>query len=265
VTRFEYRLHEVGPLVQVGLLFFGLDQGADVLALNRRILRDLPADLALLTSWVNAPPAPFVPEEQRFQPGYAMTVVGFGPAEQHAALLDEVRAAVSPMFELVTPMPYVALQQMLDGGALWGSHCYEKALYLDDLSDDVTAVVTEQLPRKSSPMSLLHFYPLEGAYADVADDTTAFGGSRSARYAVMIVALTADPGLLPAEREWVRTFWDALAPHRLGASGYVNGWTEFDEARVRAVYRPKYDRLARIKTIYDPTNVFRANANILPA
>ncbi|MDF3049230.1 MAG: linked oxidase domain protein [Pseudonocardia sp.] len=110
VTRFEYRLHEVGPLVQVGLLFFGLDQGADVLALNRRILRDLPADLALLTSGVNAPPAPFVPEEQRFQPGYAMTVVGFGPVEQHAALLDEVRAAVSPMFELVTPMPYVALQ-----------------------------------------------------------------------------------------------------------------------------------------------------------
>ena len=171
---------------------------------------------------------------------------------------------MSPLFEMATPMPYVALQQMFNGSALWGTHCYEKAHYLDDLTDDAIAVVAEQLPRKPSPLSMVHFYPLDGAYADVADDATAFGGKRSARYAVFLMALAGDAAAMPAEREWLAGFWDALAPHALGAAGYVNGWAEFDESRVRAIYGEKYDRLAQIKAVYDPTNVFRAHANIRP-
>jgi hypothetical protein len=111
----------------------------------------------------------------------------------------------------------------------------------------------------------LHFYPLSGAYAEVGDDDTALGGSRSARYGVFIVGLSTDPAALPAEREWVRSFWDALLPHSAGAAGYVNGLTDYADERVRAVYGPKYQRLAEIKATYDPTNVFRGNANITPA
>lgn len=265
VTRFDYQVHEVGPLVQVGMLFYGLDQVAEVLTLTRRLLHDLPLDLTMMISGVNAPPAPFVPEEHHFRPGLILTIVGFGSPEQHAARVDELRAAVPPLFGMATPMPYVALQQMLDGSALWGHHAYERALYLDDLGEDVSAVVAEQLARKASPLSMLHFYPLAGTYGEVAEDATAFGGSRAARFAVFIMGVTADGAGFATERDWVRTFWEALVPHRLGASGYVNGWAEYDEDRVRAVYGDKYDRLARIKAVYDPTNVFRANANITPA
>ena len=82
---------------------------------------------------------------------------------------------------------------------------------------------------------------------------------------MFIIGVTGDPAGLAAERAWVRTFSDALRPHALGSGGYVNGFTEYGEERVRAIYGAKYDRLARIKSIYDPTNTFRGNANITPA
>jgi Berberine and berberine like len=115
-------------------------------------------------------------------------------------------------------------------------------------------------------MSLLEYYRLDGAYAEVDEDETAFGGSRATRFGVYMVGLTADLTLLAAERAWVRSFWEALRPHATGAGSYINAMTEIEEDRVRASYGPaEYERLARIKAEYDPDNVFRHNVNVKPA
>ena len=154
---------------------------------------------------------------------------------------------------------------MLDESAPWGVHAYSKALYLDALSDDVIDAVAAALPGKSSPMSLLPIFPLGGAYSDVDDDARAFGGPRSARYAFNMDAIAPDPALLDADRRWVRALWEALRPFATDGGGYVNFLAEPDQDRVRAAYGPaKYARLARLKTAYDPDNVFHRNANITP-
>ena len=174
-------------------------------------------------------------------------------------------AQAEPLFELVTPIPYAELQKMFDEGNAWGLHAYEKALYLDALTDDVIAIFADHLPRKASPLSFVPVFPLGGAYARVDDDATAFGGSRAARFAFNISAICPAPELLPGERAWVRSFWEALLPHASGSGSYVNFMAEIDEDRVRAAYGPaKYDRLARIKADYDPENLFHRNANIKP-
>src|SRR3712207_6894058 len=41
----------------------------------------------------------------------------------------------NPLFEMVTPIPYVALQQMTDDANPWGIRAYDKGLNLDELSD----------------------------------------------------------------------------------------------------------------------------------
>jgi hypothetical protein len=186
VTEFESRLHKVGPMVHAGLLFWGIDQGAEMLRLGRDVFATLPADASAMIIGVNALPAPFVPDQYHFVPTYALAVIGFGSAAEHAALLSPIRQALAPLFEFVTPMPCTQLQQMFDDGAPWGVKCYEKPLYFDALSDDAIAVITEYQARKTSPLSLLELYRLDGAYAAVDDDETAFGGSRSSRIGVSL-------------------------------------------------------------------------------
>jgi FAD/FMN-containing dehydrogenase len=266
VTRFEFKLHAVGPLVQFGLFFWPLERTADVLRMAENLIATLPSDLNVIVAGINAPPEPFVPEQHRFQPGCALLVTGFGSQEEHATVVTRLRKKLPPLFDLVTPIPYVELQKMLDEANAFGLYAYDKALYLEAFSDDVIAVVAEHLPRKTSPHSPVLFYRLDGAYSRVRDDDTAFGGGRSPRWVIFIVGLAEGHDGLAAERQWVRSFWDALQPHAMGIGSYVNGESEFARDRVQESYGPaKYSRLARIKAIYDPDNVFHLNANIRPA
>jgi hypothetical protein len=220
----------------------------------------------IIVAGINAPPAPFVPEQHRFRPGVALLITGFGSPEQHEAVVTRLRKELPPLFDLVTPMPYVKVQKLIDEANAFGVCAYDKALYLAELSEDVISVVTENLPRKTSPLSPVLFYRLDGAYSEVAEENTAFGGGRSPRWVIFIVGLADSPEKLGAERQWVRSFWDALQPHAMGIGSYVNGESEFAADRVINSYGPvKYERLARIKAIYDPDNVFHLNANIRPA
>jgi FAD/FMN-containing dehydrogenase len=266
VTEFEFQLFPVGPPVQFGLLFWDLDDGPEVLRLARETFATLPREINMVVAGVNAPPADFVPEEHRLRPGYALLVAGFGDAAVHDRVLTHLRSALPPLFEFTTPIPYVGLQQLLDEANAWGSYCYEKGAYIEDLSDGAIEVISRRVPAKNSPGSLQLLYRLDGAYSEVDEDDTAFGGERSPRYAAFIVGVCESADLLPAERTWVRDFWDDLQPHAAGTGGYVNAMSEQDADRVRATYGPaKYQRLARIKAAYDPDNVFHRNSNIAPA
>jgi FAD binding domain/Berberine and berberine like len=267
VSSFEFRLHEVDPTVQVGLFFWGLDRGPEALRLAREITAAMPPDINAVIVALNAPAAPFVPPQHHLAPGYALLLTGFGFTPEHARLVTEIRQALLPLFDLVAPMPYVLLQQILDEANAWGSHSYDKGTYIESLSDEVIGVLTEQVPEKNSPMSAVLFYRLDGAYSRVGDDETAFSGGRSPRYGVFIEGLAPDADLLADERRWVRGVWSALRPHAIGSGdGYVNGSTDFHDDQVRDSYGPaKYERLAAIKAEYDPDNVFHLNANIPPA
>jgi FAD/FMN-containing dehydrogenase len=265
VTTFEFALHPVGPLVHFALLFWGIDRGRELLQHARTVVGSLPAETNAIIAGMNAPPAPFVPEEHHLAPGVAVLVTGFGSQEEHEEVLERLRA-VPPTFEFVTPMPYVALQQLLDEANAWGQYDYDKGLYLDELSDDVIDVVVQHLPRKTSPGSIALFYRLDGAYSAVGEDATAFSGGRTPRFNAFVIAVCPTPEVLEVDRGWVRAFHAALEPHAIGGT-YVNALSgEEGDERVRSAYgKVKYDRLAELKQLYDPTNVFHRNANIRPA
>jgi hypothetical protein len=266
VTEFEFALHEVGPMVQFGLMFWSLEQGGDMLRHARGVIDALPDDVNVMVGGLNAPPAPFVPEQHRLQPGYVAIVVGTGTPESHAEVLAALRDGVPPQVDFATPMPFVELQKMLDEANGWGLYCYDKSCYVDTLSDDVIDVLTEHFPKKLSPLSLVLFYRLDGAFSRVTDDATAFSGGRSSRFAVFMIGVCPVSEMLPGERAWVRSLADALLPLASADGAYVNGSTDFEAIdRVQAAYgQEKYARLVDVKMAYDPQNLFHHNANIRP-
>ena len=246
VTEFEFRLHEVGPIVQFGLLFWPQEQPADALRLMRDVIADLPRSLnAIAAAALTAPPAPFVPAEHHHKAGCALLLTGFGDPAEHQQVLERVRAALPPLFEVVSPMPYVAVQQLLDEANAWGFYGYEKSAYIENLTDEVIDVVTAHAPLKGSPLSLLLFYRLDEAYTEVGENDTAFGGGRTPRYVGFFIGLCPAPEMLAAERQWVRSLWDAMRPHMMNDGTYINALNEEDEQRIRGRTEPKYDRLLR--------------------
>jgi hypothetical protein len=252
-------------MVQFGLLFWGLHQGRETFHRARDVIADLPRDVNVVLVGLNAPPAPFVPAEHHFQPGYAAMVTGFGDPAEHTRVLEQLRGGPAPLFEMVSPMPYTEVQKLTDEAAAWGSRVYDKGAQFAELTDDVVDVLTEYWPRKSSPLSVMFLYRLDAAYCETGEDATAFGGGRSSRYQLFLLAFAPDDELLTADRTWVRSCWTALQPYAVGLGSYVNDSSELAHDWVRASYGWKYARLAQIKAVYDHDNLFRHNANIVPA
>ncbi len=265
VTEFEFALHAVGPMVHLGLFMVSPDDGGELFRFAREYVRDLPDECGVFLAGMNAPPEPFVPEELHFAPAYAIAVVGLTDEAAHAKLVAPILENLSPIVTMITPIPYVALQQMFNPSAPWGTHAYEKAVYLDDLTDGAIETILEHQPKKGSPLSFVPIFVLGGAYERAGDADSAFGGSRATRYVVNLSAATPTADGFEAERSWVRDYWSALVPHAKGVGSYVNFMTEYEEDRVRAAYGDKYARLQKIKATYDPGNVLHLNANITPA
>ena len=264
VTEFEFALHPVGPLVLGGLLLFEYARAAEVLAGYREIMATAPDELGGCAQLFRAPPAPFVPAEMVGEPVVGIVVAVFeeiGPAAD--ALVAPLRA-LRPMIDVVAPMPYVVLQQLIDEGCPHGMQNHWRAAFLDDLPDSAIASAVELCEAIPSPLTVVLLQPLGGAYARVEEGATALG-HRDARWAFHALSLWPDPADDELNRDWTKRLADALLPYGHGAA-HPNYVSDPAGDRVRAFYGDaSYERLVAVKDRWDPRNVFAANQNIRPS
>ena len=265
VTELVFSLHEVNPMANLGFFFWRAEDAAAPLAFARDYLLELPDGMGAVIAAMSAPPEPFVPEAFRGVAGAVVMVTGWGSAEEHAAAVAPLRER-NPLFELVTPIPYVALQQMLNDAEPWGIRAYAKSLNFENLPDEAIGVLLDRLPHRRSPMSYVPLVMLRGRFREIPEDATAWGGSRRTRWAMALIALSPDEEPYAADRAWVRDLWQALSPYASTDGAYLNFETDTDERRVRSSYgETKFRRLAALKAEWDPDNTFRHNPNIPPA
>ncbi len=216
--------------------------------------------------WVTEAEAEFVPEVYQGKPGYMIMVVSFEGEAALQEVIDPIRAKIAPAFEMAIPVPYPALQQMFDANNPWGTHGYEKALYFEDITDEVIEIFNRYMVTKKGFLTNIYGVVFGGAYADADEMDCAFGGPRKKMIQINLSAICRDAEELAADRPWVRSFWDELLPLADDSGSYVNYMPDVQEDRLRAAYgAEKYERLTRIKATYDPHNVFHHNQNIKPA
>ncbi len=246
VTEFVYRLHPFDPTAFGGALVYELSR--DFLEFYAELHETLPDE------------ANIEPQLIKNDEGTPIAYTEVTWAGDHAA----GARALAPMLEFpglisgeLGPFSYQELQTSADDFLGHGRQYYLKSSFLKELTP---ASIDVMLEYASQPGPASWFQHMGGATSRVAADATAFA-HRDVAFNFGIMYISDDPAQNDAGKAAVREFYAAMEPHFAGF--YTNLHVDSEE-KIWGNYGPNYPRLVELKNAYDPTNVFRLNANIRP-
>lgn len=256
VTRFEFRLHPMQREVVAGKLAFPIAKARDVLSMY--------ADYA-----------PAAPDELYFDPVMALPPGGdlgvvtlevcyCGPQQNAERALAPIRKLGTPASDTIKAMDYVLVQRVNDVTDSRAIGSYMKGGFISQMPRKLVSALVDGFEGHPGRMTALFFQHCGGAGGRVADGATAFAH----RYALanMMTAAGWRHGVDdPAEHiQATRRYWATLEPFTRGF--YVNDMPrEATASDINANYRGNYERLVAIKRKFDPSNLFRLNANVQPS
>jgi FAD/FMN-containing dehydrogenase len=253
VTSLEYRLHPMNPVVLGGMFNWPLKNIREVLDFYADYAPRKPDELCIDLYLRSAPGT---------EPGLTMFVVWSADHAAGERVLEPIRKLARTAQGTVVPTPYVRLQSMFDAGFPDGRMYYQKSGLVSELTPRSIETLMEvfQTPR-SFPVTA-NFQGMGGAAHRVKPDATAFF-HREALWDMALITSWDDPAQSDAHISGMRAVWTQLEP--LTSGFYVNSRSEDDLKAFRDNYGDNYPRLVQLKNRYDPMNLFRLNANIVPA
>jgi FAD/FMN-containing dehydrogenase len=262
VTSFLYRAHPIGPEILSGLIVHPGSDARACLDFYRDFAAQAPEEL---TTWVvmrKAPPLPFLPEEVHGTDVLVFAVMYTGDMESGETALRALRDYGNPIADAIGPHPYVGWQTAFDPLLTPGFRNYWKSHNFAGLTDELFDVLVSAAGNLPSGHSEIFLAQLGGASSRVAPTDTAYW-ARNAAFTMNVHTRweTADEDELCVS--WARKLFGDVEPYATG-DVYVNFMPDDETDRVGNAYGGNYERLAEIKKVYDPTNLFRVNHNIQP-
>lgn len=254
VTSFEFELHPMQREVVAGPLVFPIERARDVLAFFAEQGPQAPDELDM--AFVIAHPPGDEP------PAAMLYFCYSGPATEAERLLAPARKLGNPLADQIQAMDYVALQRSGDISDPRARASYVKSGFLAEMPAGLIDAIANGLEGDPRRTTAVFFQQSGGAISRVGNDATAF----AYRDAIgnLLCAVDWAYGDDPTDHiAWIKDYWSSIEPFTEGF--YVNDLElEATAASVNANYRGNYDRLVQIKNRYDPSNLFRLNANIEP-
>jgi FAD/FMN-containing dehydrogenase len=260
VTSLRLRLY---PLTNVfgGLLIWPAEDGPRIVRAFRDFIEAAPDDVGGGVVYLTGPEADFVPAEIQGKLAVVTPLV-FAGSEA------EGRKALAPMLGLghagsmIAEMPYADFNSMLDDPP--GFRNYWSAEYLRALPDEAVDAFCRRAPDMIVPSPSQHvLFPGGGKVArETADWPVPW---RKAPWCLHPFGLWTDAADDERGKAWARNIRADLKPWSTG-DVYLNFiGAEGDERVIAGFGRHNYERLQRVKTAYDPDNIFHLNHNIRPA
>jgi len=253
VTSFEYRLHEVGPVLG-GAIAWPLDQAKRVLRFYDDFARGCPDELSANAGFGAA---------EDGTPVLGVAVAWTGPVDAGERYLRPLRSFANPVADMVGPMSYVDLQRGGDGGFPQGRRHFWKAGFLRRLEPGAIDTLIHFAGMRPSPHTQIGLQQMHGAAVRVSAADTAFAHRRE-QWDCLMLSQWDRPADDERNIRWTRDLYAAMEPY-LEQAVYVNDLGDDESDRIRAAYGANYDRLVAIKGKYDPDNFFHLNQNVQPA
>ncbi|MFI5841584.1 FAD-binding oxidoreductase [Catenuloplanes sp. NPDC051500] len=263
VTSLTVGLVPVTRMYAGGIFFDGAD-ARPVFDAFRRLVADAPDALTASVALFRFPPLPFVPEPLRGRLTVHLRYTYLGSAEDGAALVKDARAAGTPIIDAVGEMPYTGFAA-IHADPVDPIPAYEQGALLHDFpAEAVDALFDAAGPGVDTPVLAFEIRQLGGALSREPEVPNAVG-HRGARFSIF-AGTAGEPGMEELFREPLFGPVRALAPWATGGRqiNFLSGY-ETEAADVATAYEPvTWERLRRIKSVYDPRNLFRVNYNIPP-
>jgi len=266
VTEFCFQLHQVGPMLLAGLVAWPVAEAPAVLEFLREYMESAPEEMSADIIFQFAPPLEVIPQEFRGRQVAGIFVRWCGDVEAGWEAVRPIQEFGTPVLDFLGPMPLTFVQTMLDELNPNGNSHYWTAEFLPQMSTEAAQVVSRigaQLPTRNS---ILEVIPFNGAPTRVPADATAFS-HREESWLIHVLCQWEDPADAERCTDWVRDAAAALRSVGSGGDSYLNLISAGEtEDRVKAFWNDaRRERLAAVKSAYDPDNVFRFNHNIEPA
>ena len=254
-TSFNYRLHPLG-MVTGGLIAHPIDAAPGLLRFYRDAVADASDDLEVFAGLVHAPDGSGLQLS-------ALVVCHTGDPDQAEADLAPLKAWGSPLMVEVGPMPYPAMNTILDEGYPPGSLNYWMSSFTGGITDGLIDLMVERFASTPSPMNAILFEHFHGAVTRVPVTETAVP-HRQEGFNLLIPSVWLDPADTDKNRAWTRETHAALSEHLVERRWLNYLGDDQGGGAVRAAYGPNWERLVKVKGRVDPDNVFHRNHNIPP-
>ncbi len=253
VTTFEFRLHPMQRTVIGGDVLFPL--------------KDLPGVLKVYADY--APVAPddlyldfMVASEPGSEDGICLLHGCYsGPQENADKVLAPIYKAGTPLVDGIKAIDYVAIQRLWDNTDPRTTGSYLKAGFVDEISDQLVSTILQNYKAFNERGTTMFFQHSGGAIGRVPADATAFAH----RKCIANMFATVEWPLAESRDShvaYIKEYWKNFEPFTDG--WYTNEVSDQSTKVVNGNYQGNYERLLSVKNRYDPTNLFRLNANVKP-
>ena len=262
-TAFEFRLQPFGPDLHRGVLTFPASHVQDVWTMFRDYARTAPDAVSVIFGIDQAGADQGYPDELVGRP---LALIGYnhsGAAEDVERDTAGLHVGPKPLTATVGSQPYLDVQTAHDLAFAWGTRSFIKSHNSNDVRAEAIDELVEHVATGPGDGSV-SVTALGGAIGRVAEDATAYAG-RDAAFDVSADISWTDPTLDDANLDWCRRAVVIAEPEQ-GLGRYANGNGDVGAEETRRIYGDaKLARLAALKRVWDPDNVFHVNHNVAPA